>query len=114
MICSQLAPADPHYPVHLAFAPSETGLLLYVGCGEQVDCFDAITGEPVRATRPWPDEISIVRSATVDGRDVVFVGDDIVLCKLDARTGEILVGWAERTPDGGGLFYGPGGTVERR
>jgi hypothetical protein len=113
-LVSQLVPADPDDTVHLAFVPSDTGLLLYVGCGERLDCFDAIAGEPVRETVPWPDEISVIKSATIDGRDVLFVADDVVMCKLDARTGEILVGWAERTPDGGGLFYGPGGTVERR
>jgi hypothetical protein len=89
-------PTVTGFPVRIG-----TGLLrdrptLYLGYGEELDRFDIGSGERLGPTIPWPDEISAVRPLTIDGREILFVVDDYVMCKLDAATGEVLVGWTDR------------------
>ncbi|MBV1854676.1 WD40 repeat domain-containing protein [Catellatospora tritici] len=89
-------PLDPDYPPRLGFGEIGGAAVLYVGSGERFDCVDPATGRRLRPTREWPDEIAVMQAAVVDGRPVLFVVDDYVMCELDAETGEVLVGWTDR------------------
>lgn len=87
---------DPDYPPRLAIGEISGEPVLYVGNGERFDCLDPETGQRLRPTRAWPDEIAVMHPAVVDGRRVLFVVDDYVMCELDADGGEVMVGWTDR------------------
>ena len=87
---------DPEYPTRIALAELDGRLVLYLGAGNAIGRFDVESGQAVGPVRPWPDEISALAPIRVDERDVLFVVDDYVMCKLDARTMEVLVGWIDR------------------
>jgi hypothetical protein len=89
-------PTVTGFPVRIGMGPLHDRPTLYLGHGENLDRIDIESGERLGPTIPWPDEISAVRPLTIDGREILFVVDDYVMCKLDAATGEVLVGWVDR------------------